>query len=81
MVNYNKLKGKIAEKYSSLSAFGEVLGMTPQQISKLVSGTRKKDSLGNDFIDHADILLSTVDKMATALNLTNDEIREIFFAI
>lgn len=87
MIDYGRLRGKIAEKYPSMRAFSEDIGMSPQQVSKLVSGYKKtkdgkyiKDDNGNDVTFHTDIQLSTMQKIVSVLGLTNEEIRSIFFA-
>lgn len=68
MFDYQKLKGRIVEKYGSQSAFANVIGLTKQSVSlKLNNGIGFSQS--------------EVLHWCELLDIENDQISEYFFRI
>lgn len=68
MVNINKLKGKMAEKGFSQLRLGEVAGISLSTVSQ-----RFKNNGANFTVEE-------VEAISTALELSIDEINDIFFS-
>ncbi len=68
MLNPLKLKGKIIEKGYSISSLAEVMGVDKATLY------RKMDDNGRT------MLIKDADAIATTLNLTRDEVNDIFFS-
>lgn len=62
----NKLRGKIVEKFGTRKAFAETLNVRPESITRILSGQQ-------------DLHLGMIRRMVDALNLTGDEVVQIFF--
>lgn len=65
--SYNKLRGKIVEKYGTQERFAEALGMTKQGLSLKMTG--KTEFSQRD-----------VTKWCDLLDISQDQIGEYFFA-
>lgn len=67
MVNIQKLKGKIVEKYNTQSNFAKALGISSPSWTKRIRGI-------------ADFKCSEISKMIKLLDLTEEEVFLIFFS-
>ena len=67
MVDYNKLKSRIIEKFGTAQKFAEALGKSKNYVSRLMTG-------------HKVFTHPEVSKWCEVLNLTDDDIISIFFA-
>ena len=68
MVNIDKLRGKIVEKRLSVEALSDKLGINQSTLYRRLNG------------GGATFTIEEADKIATLLELTADELNQIFFA-
>lgn len=66
--NFNKLRGKIIEKYGSQAEFSKVLGISQNTLSKKMNNKARFSS--DDIV-----------KIKELLNIPNDEVNSYFFDI
>lgn len=66
--SYNKLKGRIVEKYDSFSAFADALGITRQAVSQKLNNERK-------------FTQDDISEWADKLDIADTEIGVYFFTV
>ncbi len=67
MLNPLKLKGKIIEKGFTIASLADAMGIDKATLYRKISG------------DGRTMLIKDADAIATVLNLTRDEVNDIFF--
>lgn len=67
MIKLNKLKGKIAENGYNYTSCSEGLGINPSSFSRRMNGK-------------LDFTIKDIKSLGELLNLTNDDIRDIFLS-
>lgn len=64
--DYSKLRGKIVEKYSTISAFSKDLGLTSESVSMKLNNKREFSQ-------------REIDKACELLGIKNSEMKSYFF--